>query len=115
MPFAAFAIMTMAATRSTRDLHCQHKTAFVLMHKLRETLASETKDTRLHGVVEVDGGYFGGHIRPANLAKDRVDRRLARHQTGKRRVVVVMRQRGGRTLTTVVRYEHQGIDIIKSV
>ena len=83
------------------------------MHKLREALAAETKDTKLHGIVEVDGGYFGGHIRPANLAKDRVDRRLARHQTGKRRVVVVMRQRGGRTLTTVCRYEHQGIEVIK--
>jgi transposase-like protein len=84
-----------SALQLARNLHCQHKTAFVLMHKLREALASETKDVRLHGVVEVDGGYFGGHIRPANLAKDRVDRRLARYQTGKRRVVVVMRQRGG--------------------
>jgi transposase-like protein len=102
-----------SALQLARNLHCQAKTAFVLMHKLREALASETKDMKLHGVVEVDGGYFGGHIRPANLAKDRVDRRLARYQTGKRRVVVVMRQRGGRTLTTVVRYEHQGIDAIK--
>ena len=73
----------MSALQLARDLRCQHKTAFVLMHKLREALASETKDKILHGVVEVDGGYFGGHIRPANLAKDRVDRRLARHQTGK--------------------------------
>ena len=67
----------MSALQLARDLHCQHKTAFVLMHKLREALAAETKDTKLHGIVEVDGGYFGGHIRPANLAKDRVDRRLA--------------------------------------
>jgi hypothetical protein len=102
-----------SALQLSRDLRCQHKTAFVLMHKLREALASETKDKILHGIVEVDGGYFGGHIRPANLAKNRVDRRLARYQTGNRRVVVVMRQRGGRTLTHVVRYEHEGIEMIK--
>jgi transposase-like protein len=102
-----------SALQLARGVRCQHKTAFVLMHKLREALASETKDKILHGVVEVDGGYFGGHIRPANLAKHRIDRRLARFQTGKRRVVVVMRQRGGRTLTTVVRHEYEGIEMIK--
>ena len=59
----------MSALQLARDLHCQHKTAFVLMHKLREALAAETKDTKLHGIVEVDGGYFGGHIRPANLPR----------------------------------------------
>jgi hypothetical protein len=47
------------------------------------------------GTVEVDGAYFGGHIWPANFARDRVARRLAKHQTGKRRVVVVLRERAG--------------------
>jgi hypothetical protein len=28
-------------------------------------------------VAEVDGGYFGGYVKPRNLAEDRVDRRLA--------------------------------------
>lgn len=46
---------------------------------------------------EVDGAYFGGHVRPAN----RVDRRLVQHQTGKRRVVVIMRERSGHTLPFV--------------
>ena len=55
------------------------------------------------GHVEIDGAYFGGHRKPANFKENRVDRRLSEHQTGKRRVVVVMRERQGRTLPFVVR------------
>ncbi len=69
----------------------------------------------LSGTVEVDGAYVGGHIRPANLKKDRKDRRLAEHQTGKRRVVVVARERSGRTLTTVTRHEADGVDFVAKV
>jgi hypothetical protein len=34
---------------------------------------------------EIDGGYFGGYVKPANLANRR-DRRFARNQNGKRKV-----------------------------
>jgi ISXO2-like transposase domain len=47
------------------------------------------------------GAYFGGHVRPANNKINRHDRRLSENQTGKRRVVV-MRERGGRTLPFVL-------------
>jgi len=60
-----------------------------------------------------DGAYFGGHIKPANQKKDRVDRRLAEHQTGKRRVVVAFRKRGGRTLTFVTMQEADGVELAK--
>src|ERR1700752_1859456 len=83
-----------------RDLDVQYKTAFVLAHKLREAMTASTKALRIGGegrAVEIDGAYFGGHIRPENLAADRIDRRLAQHQSGKRQVVVAMRERGGRT------------------
>jgi hypothetical protein len=58
---------------------------------------------------EVDGAYFGGHIRPANKAEDRVDRRLAKHQTGKRKVVVVIRERGGETVPGVFKSESHAL------
>ncbi len=90
-----------SALQLSRDLDVQYKTAFVLAHKLREAMASETADETLQGDVEVDGAYFGGHVRPANWKENRVDRRLAQHQTGKRRVVVVMRERNGMTLPFV--------------
>lgn len=105
----------MSALQLSRDLNVQYRTAFVLAHKLREALASETTGLTLSGTVEVDGAYFGGSIRPANLATDRVDRRLAKHQTGKRRVVVVARERSGRTIALVTKSEAEGVEIVKRV
>jgi hypothetical protein len=81
----------------------------VLCHKLREAIAAERNGIELDGEVEVDGMYVGGHIRPANHVENRVDRRLAKHQTGKRRVVVAFRQRKGRTLPFVTRTEAEGV------
>ncbi len=87
-----------------RDLGVQYKSAFVLAHKLREAMASSPKGLRLGGegrVAEVDGAFFGGHVRPENRVADRVDRRLAESRSGKRQVVVALRERGGRTLPWV--------------
>jgi transposase-like protein len=97
-----------SALALSRDLDCQYKTAFVLAHKMREAMASELKGMRLGGdgeTVEVDGGYFGGYVKPANHRENRRDRRLVKNQNGKRRVVVVVRERGGRTLPQVFRSE----------
>jgi len=96
------------------DLDCQYKTAFVLAHKLREAMAQEVQTGEvLTEHVEMDGAYFGGHIRPANHAENRIDRRLKKHQTGKRRVVVVMRERQGRTLPFVTMAEAEGVALAK--
>jgi transposase-like protein len=109
------AVKGISACQLSRDLDCQYKTAFVLAHKIREALASEIKNAELDGEVEIDGSYYGGHIRPANLKEKRVDRRLAEHQTGTRRVVVALRERGGRTLPFVTMHEREGVDIAKRI
>tara|TARA_A100001391_G_scaffold204831_1_gene202060 strand:+ start:1250 stop:2209 length:960 start_codon:yes stop_codon:yes gene_type:complete len=109
------AVKGISALQLSRDLDCQYKTAFVLAHKLREAMASESAGVQLSGEVEIDGAYFGGHIRPSNLKEDRVDRRKAEHQTGTRRVVIALRQRGGRTLTFVRRNEHEGVGIARRI
>ena len=67
------------------------------------------------GRVEVDGCYFGGIIRPANRKEDRIDRRLAANKSDKRRVVVVARERKGRTITTVTKTEADGLAFVESV
>jgi transposase-like protein len=102
-----------SALQLARDVGCNPKSAFVLAHKLREALASETSDYSLEGEVEVDGAYFGGHVRPENRKEDRKDRRLAENQTGKRRVVVALRQRKGRTLTSVFHSEDEAVPMIR--
>lgn len=105
-----------SALQLSRDLGCQYKTAFVLAHKLREAIAAEAHDLTIGGegkVGEVDGAYFGGHSRKENKAAERKDRRLAEEQTGKRQVVVVMRERDGRTLPVVVEKESHGAPIVR--
>jgi hypothetical protein len=100
----------------SRDLDVQYKTAFVLAHKLREAMASATKALRIGGegrTAEIDGAYFGGHIRPQNLAVDRLDRRLAENQSGTRQVVVAMRERGGRTLAQVFPAEADAVATVR--
>ena len=98
-----------SALQLSRDLDCQYKTAFVMAHKIREALASEANGATVSGEVEIDGAYFGGHVRPANRKDDRSDRRLAENQTGKRRVVVIMRERDGRTLPFVFKSEDASV------
>ncbi len=65
-------------------------------------------------MVEIDGGYFGGYIKPANEKANRVDRRLARNQNGKRQCVVVIRQRDGRVLPAAFRSESDAISFIRN-
>jgi len=102
-----------AALQLSRDLDVQYKTAFVLAHKLREALGA-AKSGKLTGEVEVDGGYFGGYVKPANRREDRIDRRLAENQTGKRQVIVIMRERNGRSLPFVAKSEAAGVPTITS-
>src|ERR1700720_3223989 len=64
----------------SRDLGVQYKTSFVLAHKMREAMATEVRTQPIGGEgkrAEIDGGYFGGYVKPAN----RRDRRLRQHQS----------------------------------
>jgi transposase-like protein len=105
-----------SALQLSRDLDCQYKSAFVLSHKIREAMASETTAMTIGGkgkVAHVDGAYFGKHVRKENKIEDRKDTRLVENQSGKRQVVVVMRQIAGRTLPFVVPKESDGVPIIR--
>ena len=81
----------MSALQMSRDLDVQYKTAFVLMHKMRESLGEPPQ--QLEGEVEIDGAYFNGHVRPQNERRNRVDRRLKKNQDPDKRVIMVARQR----------------------
>jgi len=101
----------------SRDLGTAYMTSFVLAHKLREAMASEMKGMKVGGdgeTVEIDGAYFGGYVKPANHRENRRDRRKATNQSGKRQVVVVVRERGGSTLPAVFRSEGAALGWINS-
>ena len=106
-----------SALALSRDLCVSYKCAFVLLHKLREAMAEEMKGRVVGGegkTAEVDGGYFGGYVKPANLKGDRVDRRFARNQNGKRKVVVIVRERGGNSVPAVFNTESQAASFIRA-
>jgi transposase-like protein len=105
-----------SALQLSRDLDCQYKTAFVLAHKLREAMGSEVHNPDHHelaGEVEIDGMYTGGNVKPANKKAERIDRRTAEAQTGKRQVVVVARERMGRSLPFIVPRESAAVPLIR--
>ena len=106
-----------SALALSRDLGTQYKTAWVLAHKLREAMASEIKGRTLGGegkIAEIDGGYFGGYMKPANHRENRRDRRLVRNQNGKRQCVVIIRERDGKTLPAVFKSEGAALSLIRT-
>lgn len=108
------AVKGLSALQLSRDLDVQYKTAWVLAHKLREAMSKDVHTGEiLQGEVEMDGCYVGGKVRPANAKKNRKDRRLARNQSPRRRVVVAMRERKGRTLPFVTMTEAEGVELAK--
>jgi len=102
-----------AALQLSRDLDCQYKTAFVLTHKLREAMAREQVGRQLDGIVEIDGAYFGGYVKPENRKEDRKDRRLTENRSGKRQCVVIMRERNGKSLPFIVRHEGDAVPYVR--
>lgn len=102
-----------SALQLSRDLGCDYKSCFVLLHKIRESIALARDQGALKGDVEIDGAYFGGYVKPANRAEDRKDLRKRANQSGKRQSVVVARERGGRTVTSVVAREADGVAVAR--
>jgi transposase-like protein len=101
----------------SRDLGVQYKTSFVSAHKMREAMAAEVRTQTVGGAgrkAEIDGGYFGGYVKPANLRENRRDRRLRTNQSGKRKVVVVIREREGKTLPGVFKSEAAALNFIRT-
>src|SRR6185312_14416282 len=106
-----------AALALSRDLNVSYKCAFVLLHKLREAMAAELKGRVVGGegkVAEVDAGYFGGYVKPANHRQHRADRRLAANQSGKRKAVIIVRERGGNSVPAVFKSEKAALNFIRT-
>jgi transposase-like protein len=99
------AVKGLPALQLSREVGCDYKVAFVLLHKLRECLEAEQARHLLGGEgteCETDTAYFGGYGKPANHQENRRDLRLAENRTGRRQCVVVVRQRDGGTSTAVI-------------
>jgi transposase-like protein len=104
----------LSALHLSRDMAVQYKTAFVLAHKLREALSALQTAQSLSGEVEIDGAYFGGYVKPATRREGRRDRRKRQNQSGKRQCVVILRERGGKSVPFVCRSENEALAHIRA-
>ena len=99
------------ALQIARDMNINPKSAFVLLHKLREAMGAEIEaGDELTGTVEIDRAYIGKGPKPANKKADRADRRIL---DTKQQVVVVARERGGNARTWIVDRESDAIPGIR--
>lgn len=92
-------------------LHIAPSAAAVLLHKLREFMALEQADWILDGVVEIDGGIFGGYLHPENIRWKRQDRRKI---AGNEECVIFARERKGRCITAVFQHESHCIAFVRA-
>ena len=107
-----------SALALSRDLSVSYKSAFVLLHKLREAMAEELKGR----VDRRRGQSRGGRWRIFRRlrASPRISASIAsiaallENQSGKRKAVVVVRERNGNSLPAVFRTRRSALSFIKS-
>ena len=92
----------MPALQLSRQMGLSYKAAFVNLHKIREALDRTRFDMKIGGEIEIDGAYFGGHIRPSNGGREG---RRPRNKRRKKCVLVLVRRKGG-TVTRVIPSEN---------
>ena len=114
------AVKGLSALQLSRDLDVQYKTAFVLAHKIRESLMEQRDDSQpLEGEIHMDGAYVNTHVRPENKKEKRIDRRLAKNQKESKRCIFVIREKDtdpkqqerqrirGKVRTYIIKVENQ--------
>src|SRR5258708_35033300 len=80
-----------SALQIARDIGISYKSAFVLLHKLREAIEAARSDIKLSGEVEIDGAYYGGYIRPPNAGREGLREIIRRRKI----CLLTITQRGG--------------------
>jgi transposase-like protein len=119
--FVIFAnnVKGISASALARTIGVAYQTAFVLLHKIRESIMECWNDDQLDGLVHIDGAYVSGRIRKPRVKKKATETqhrdKKPQWQSSKhpnQRVVMVMREvdpEGGvgaiRTIVHVVRAE----------
>ena len=105
-----------SARKLADDLNVNYRTVFTWLHRLRDLITDRMNayDLRGSSEIEADVAYFGGYIRPKNVAKLRTDRRKVPYKNEKRRGVVSLVERGARVTTAITFSETHATDWIKA-
>lgn len=98
-------------------LGIQQGTAYRLLRDFRAAIKSDVDSIELDGVIEIDGATFGGHRRllntglTGNLAEGGYSKRY-----GSRGVIVIAKQRLGRTIPIIVKKESEAkAELVKRI
>jgi transposase-like protein len=104
-----------SAIRISQLLEISYKSAFVLLHKLREVTTTHQSSFLLSGEVEIDALHCGGYIKPGKDNPSRRNRRRLNRNAEKAKVVMVARERYGRSRALLVQHESKMPDILPDV
>ncbi len=88
----------LAALKLRRDLRCNHKTAWLLEHRVRDAMTSYMTGRQLSGPIETDSTSIGGKVRKANRAVDRKGQPRRHMETVTTLSVLRERGHGGRVV-----------------
>ncbi len=104
-----------SAIQISQLIEISYKSAFVLAHKLREVLTAHQSSFRLSGEIEIDALHCGGYIKPGTDNPSRRNRRRLNRNKEKAKVVMVARERYGRSRAFLVAHESKMPDILPEV
>lgn len=104
--FAAMYLCTahkkgISSLQLSRDLNITQKTAWFVLHRIREMLNSNQTD-KLNGIVEVDETYVGGSLKNKSNKKRREMREVNGQWVDAKTPVFAMVERGGEVRTTML-------------
>lgn len=116
---AAFIFISSAhgtsSCQTSRLLGQQQKSSYMMAMKFRRVLLDESRGIRLNGVVEIDGGIFGGHFKFESSVRPLFNKRFRQKNTKQRRCLVVAKQRLGRTVVFVGKKESDAVSFLRGV
>ena len=105
--FAAMYLCTahkkgISSLQLSRDLNITQKTAWFLLHRIREMLANNNDTNKLNGIVEIDETYVGGALKNKSNAKRRAMRAENGQWVDTKTAVLAIVERGGNIRTKML-------------
>lgn len=98
-----------------RDLNITQKTAWFVLHRIREMLNSNQETDKLNGIVEIDETYVGGALKNKSNAKRRAMRAENGQWVDAKTGVLAIVERGGNIRTKMLTSTHPGSEYVQDI
>jgi transposase-like protein len=98
----------------SRDLNLTQKTAWFVLHRIREMLNSNDTE-RLNGIVEIDETYVGGSLKNKSNKKRREMREVNGQWVDAKTAVLALVERGGHVRTVMLDTTHPKAQDVVSI